>query len=324
MLGSIHRAATRHPNISIEVVIVDNGSSDATPSLLAAWCAAQPFPVLLLREERPGLAHARNCGLAAVRGAIVAMTDDDCVLHDHYFEALSTCFSEFPGPVIIGGRILLGNPADLPVTIKLEDHPMVADPAAFPGGFAMGANLAFTRCVLDRIGSFDARFGAGAPFIAAEDTDFLFRALGRGIALRYDPRFAVDHHHGRRTVAEATRLLAGYSYGDGALYAKHLLSDRRILAALFADIGDLVRDFQGPRTVHGGIRYFYCFRLKHKIRGILAFVTRHLQMRVSRSPNQTNVPSAATDTAKGNACSVTPLSDRRIERVYQTRRRRAR
>ncbi|WP_313539845.1 glycosyltransferase [Sphingomonas sp.] len=282
LLTSIERAAASRPNPSIEVVIVDNGSSDATPSLLAAWCAAQPFPTRILREEFPGLARARNRGLAAVHGAIIAMTDDDCVLHDDYFDALFQAFTEASAPVIIGGRILLGNPADLPVTIKLEDHPMEADPLAFPGGFVMGANLAFTRCVLNRIGSFDERFGAGAPFVAAEDTDFLYRASGQGITLRYDPRFVVDHHHGRRTIAEETRLLAGYSYGDGALYAKHL-TDRRTLAALATDIADLARDIRRPVTAHRGVRHFYCFRLKHKLRGALAFARHQIQGRSQRS-----------------------------------------
>ncbi|WP_333840350.1 glycosyltransferase family 2 protein [Novosphingobium sp.] len=278
LLASIEQAVAAAPEIAVEVVIVDNGSSDATPSVLAAWCAAQCFATRVLREERAGLARARNRGLGVVGGAIVAMTDDDCVLHRDYFTALLRCFAEVMAPAIIGGRILPGNPQDLPVTLKLEDHPMVANPAAFPGGFVMGANLAFTRCVLQRVGPFDERFGAGAPFVAAEDTDFLFRASGQGIVLRYDPRFAVDHHHGRRAIGEETRLLAGYSFGDGALYAKHLLRDRRIWAAILTDIRDLGEDLRRPVTAHRGIRHFYRFRLRHKLRGACAFVVHTLRL----------------------------------------------
>lgn len=157
------------------------------------------------------------------------MTDDDCILHPDYFEQLIRAFAAQPAPVVIGGRILLGDPADLPVTVKLEDHPMIAPSDGFPGGFVMGANLAFTADVRDKVGLFDERFGAGAPFRAAEDTDYLFRALGHGIPVRYDPNFVVDHHHGRKPQKIVT-LLAGYGYGDGAVYAKHLLSDRRIRA----------------------------------------------------------------------------------------------
>ncbi|GGB40857.1 hypothetical protein GCM10011380_32900 [Sphingomonas metalli] len=276
LLASIARAVERGASHAIEIVLVDNGSSDATPQVLRAWQAAQTFPVRVLDEANPGLARARNCGLAAVRGAIVAMTDDDCVLHPDYFEGLVQSFAEADGPAIVGGRILPGDARDLPVTLKLEDHPMVAPPGAFPGGFIMGANLAMSREVIARVGRFDERFGAGAPFVAAEDTDFLFRALGLGIPVRYDPRFAVDHHHGRRAVADETRLLAGYSFGDGALYAKHVFRDRRILTFLWQDLAALWQDVVRPVATHRGIAHFRAFCLRHKLRGMTAFARARL------------------------------------------------
>ena len=270
-LASITRAADAAPEVSIEVILVDNGSADATAAVIAGW---QPqFPVHRLRETRPGLARARNHALARASGRIVAMTDDDCLLHADYFAALLAAFAAVPAPAIVGGRILLGDPADLPVTVKLEDHPMTAVAGRFPGGFVMGANLAFTADVPRRVGRFDERFGAGAPFVAAEDTDFLFRAMRCGVGLHYDHRFTVDHHHGRRHRDEETRLLAGYGFGDGALYAKHW-RDAWIARALLRDIADLWRDLADPVTTHAGIRAFYAFRLRHKLRGFL-FYWRH-------------------------------------------------
>ncbi|RZT52942.1 GT2 family glycosyltransferase [Sphingomonas sp. BK036] len=270
-LESVERAAAYADHLAVEIVLVDNGSIDDTPRRLAQWQAMQPFSVHLVHEPHPGLARARNTGLARCTGRIVAMTDDDCVLHENYFSALCDAFERVSRPAIIGGRILLGNPADLPVTIKLEDHPMVAPSQGFPGGFVMGANLAFTADVRRLTGCFDERFGAGAPFIAAEDTDFLFRAAGLGVAVLYDPRMVVDHHHGRRDVDDETRLLAGYSFGDGALYAKYLFSDRRALRAIVDDILAVRFDLTRPVTTHAGIRRFYWFRLRHKSRGFTYF-----------------------------------------------------
>lgn len=270
-LGSVTRAAAEADDIPVEVIVVDNGSSDDTPRVLLDWQAHQPFPVRLVSEPHPGLARARNRGLAHRTGTIIAMTDDDCILHRDYFARLAAAFARTPGPAIIGGRILLGNPADLPVTVKLEDHPMVAPAGGFPGGFVMGANLAFGADVLAAVGTFDERFGAGAPFVSAEDTDFLFRASGLGIPLRYDPLIVVDHHHGRRNPRDETHLLAGYSFGDGALYAKHLFADRRTRRAIVADIRDLARDVTCPVRTHVGVRWFYLFRLRHKLRGFAWF-----------------------------------------------------
>jgi glycosyltransferase involved in cell wall biosynthesis len=284
-LASITRAVAAAPGLGVEVVIVDNGSTDATPVRLAAWRADQSFPVTLLHEPQPGLSRARNRALAAVRGRIVAMTDDDCVLHPDYLGRLAACFAGLKGAAIVGGRILPGDPADLPVTVKLEDHPMIAAPGSFPGGFVMGANLAMTADVIARTGPFDERFGAGAPFVAAEDTDFLFRALGLGIAVRYDPRFTVDHHHGRRDEATVARLLAGYSFGDGALYAKHS-RDPRIRRAIGQDLRDLWLDLTDPVPPRGGIRHFYLFRLRHKLAGFRAYrraARRHAERPETRS-----------------------------------------
>jgi GT2 family glycosyltransferase len=221
-----------------------------------------------LTEPQPGLARARNRALQAARGRIIAMTDDDCILHPDYFARLAEAFAARPGPVIIGGRILLGDPADLPVTVKLEDHPMIAAPDQFPGGFVMGANLAMTGDVRAMVGPFDTRFGAGAPFRAAEDTDFLLRAQALGIALHYDPGFVVDHHHGRRLAREAIALLAGYGFGDGALYAKYLRSDPRAMRWLRQDLNQLGTRLAGPVA---GIEHFHAFRLRHVLRGLAAY-----------------------------------------------------
>ncbi|WP_242152278.1 glycosyltransferase family 2 protein [Sphingomonas sp. BAUL-RG-20F-R05-02] len=271
-LASINRAIRAAPHLTIEVVIVDNGSTDDTADRLTTWRAGQPFTVHLLAEPRPGLARARNTGLARTMGRIVAMTDDDCVLHTDYFGALAACFADVTEPTIIGGRILLGDPRDIAVTVKLEDHPMIAAADQFPGGFVMGANLAMTADAIARIGAFDERFGAGARFVSAEDTDFLFRAQRQNIPVRYEPHFTVDHHHGRRDPGDAVKLLAGYAFGDGALYAKHLRHSPHIRGFIANDLRDVMKDFTAPVTPCAGIRRFYLFSLRHKIMGFLAYV----------------------------------------------------
>jgi glycosyltransferase involved in cell wall biosynthesis len=159
LLASVEAAAGQWPDGRIELILVDNGSTDATAAIIRHWATDRPFTVRLLSEPRPGLARARNMALRAARGRIVAMTDDDCVLHLDYFARLAQVFARQPAPVIIGGRILLGDPDDLMLTVKLEDHPMIAEPDSFPGGFVMGANLAFTADVGRMVGPFDERFG---------------------------------------------------------------------------------------------------------------------------------------------------------------------
>lgn len=262
---------------AVEVILVDNGSRDDTAARIAAWQADQPFAVTLVQEPQTGLARARNAGLRRARGRIVAMTDDDCVLDRGFFDMLLRCFDAAPAPAIIGGRILLGDPADLPVTIKLEDFAIVAGTSDFPGGFIMGANLAFTRDVVDSIGLFDERFGAGAPFRAAEDTDFIFRAQAYGITVRYDPNFVVRHYHGRRNETELRDLLAGYAFGDGALYAKHAL-DRRTIRIILRDLREIFCEIFSKIQLFPSIRYFHCFRMWNIGKGFLFYHTRRWKM----------------------------------------------
>ncbi|WP_322963418.1 glycosyltransferase family 2 protein [Sphingomonas fuzhouensis] len=278
-LASIETAARQWSGGRIELILVDNGSTDATSAVIRHWATDRPFTVRLLAEPRRGLSRARNTALRAARGQVIAMTDDDCVLHPDYFIRLARAFADRAAPVIIGGRILLGDPADLTLTVKLEDHPMVAAATAFPGGFVMGANLAFTADVRRLVGPFDTRFGAGAPFRAAEDTDFLLRAQALGIPILYDPGFIVDHHHGRRREQDALALLAGYGFGDGALYAKHVLGDRRVARWLATDLRNLGNRFVGPVPA---IRHFHAFRLRHVLAGFAAYARAAL-----RSPHST-------------------------------------
>lgn len=219
-LEALQAAAARVPHISLEVIVVDNGSTDDTSATLKAWADGAAIKVRTLFEPRLGLAIARNAGVCASSGDIILFTDDDCCLHESYFETLLEIYAESQGPRIIGGRVLLGDLRDLPVTIK-ED----AEPAEFDGvgagGFLLGCNMTMTRSAWQLIGKMDERLGAGTRYRSAEDTDYIYRAYVAGIPVSYRPELIVSHFHGRRSLAEVTRLFQGYNIGNGALYAKY-------------------------------------------------------------------------------------------------------
>lgn len=229
-------AAHRNSSERCEVIIVDSNSSDNTADILHAWASDQQFSVQIVRALIPGLAVARNMGMSIARGLIVAMTDDDCCVALDYFDAVRAAFADPCMPAVIGGRIDLGDPTDLPITIKPLDKPERFLGKRQPAGFIMGANLMVTSTALKTVGNFDVRFGAGARFVAAEDTDFLVRAIYKGVPISYDPTVRVQHFHGRKTLADARSLYAGYSFGDGALYAKHALSKSFVYRALLGNI----------------------------------------------------------------------------------------
>ena len=220
-LASVATAAHDCGGIEVELVVVDNASTDDTQAVIQAWTKSVALPVRLVREDRKGLAVSRNTGVRASRGAVLAFTDDDCRLAPDYLSVLHRLFARDAGMVVRGGRVDLGDPGDLPFTIKTDLAPSVYTGEQHPGGFIHGCNMAMSRATFDHVGPFDERFGAGAPCEAGEDTDYLYRAHLAGIAVEYTPSLVVAHFHGRRSRAEIMKLNSVYARGNGALYLKH-------------------------------------------------------------------------------------------------------
>lgn len=216
-------------DIDFTLVVVDNGSTDATGQVVAAFAAEAGFPVMALFEPKQGLSLARNRGLDAATGDIIIFTDDDCLVAANWAHEASRCF-ESTLMQLVGGRVELANPADLEITIKTSAQPELLRSAHDLLGFVHGANLAFGRPLLERIGRFDPALGAGTSFSAAEDTDFVYRVFIAGFPVRYEPGFVVHHDHGRRRRSERTKLEQAYCRGTGALLAKAMLNGRSDLA----------------------------------------------------------------------------------------------
>jgi len=220
-LASVAAAAQECGGLDVELVVVDNGSTDDTQAVVEAWAKSVALPVRLVHEDRKGLAVARNTGVRASRGAILAFTDDDCRLAPDYLRTLHGLFARDAEMVVRGGRVDLGDPDDLPFTIKTDTTPSIYTGEQHPGGFIHGCNMAMTSATFDHVGPFDERFGAGAPCEAGEDTDYLYRAHLAGIAVEYTPSLVVAHFHGRKSRAEIMKLNSIYARGNGALYLKH-------------------------------------------------------------------------------------------------------
>lgn len=205
-----------------ELVLVDNASTDETGAVIEAYRQQADFPVVHVHEARPGLGQARETGWQAASGAIVALTDDDCYVETDFATNLLAYMDAHPETGFFGGRILLHDPEDLPVTILIGTDIRHYRPYRFvrPGGI-QGANFGARRELLEKHGGFDVRLGAGTPF-PAEDIEMVGRLCAEGERGVYLPDVTVRHHHGRKTQEEARKLYAGYERGAGAYYAMML------------------------------------------------------------------------------------------------------
>ena len=219
------RALTAQTLRDVEVIVVDNAPRTAdTRRVVDRW------EVRCVLEPRPGLDYARNAGVLAARGPIVAFTDDDAVPAADWAAVVEATLSE-PGVAGMAGAMLpleLETPAQHLFERYLQrmtrsrprDQRRVfirPFPAASAGHIGAGANMAFRREALDAVGPFDEAFDAGTATESGGDTEMFARLIDAGLRLVYEPR-AVVHHRHRRTVGELRRQLFGYGVGVYAFW----------------------------------------------------------------------------------------------------------
>jgi glycosyltransferase involved in cell wall biosynthesis len=269
-LNSIERAAIANRAVVVELLIVNNGSTDATAAVLLAWQKSASVRCRVLLAEQRGLSHARNYGLEHATGKIIAFTDDDCTVARDYLTQVERAYAADAGPALRGGRVELGDPRDLPFTIKTDLAPQRFN-GGHPGGFIHGCNLTMSRSALELVGRFDTRLGAGQPIGAAEDSDFVYRAHRSGVIVLYDPSIVVFHHHGRRDFAEVKLLQDVYNLGNGALYAKHGLRDRKLLFRICRDIRSGLWEYFGGPLADKEFGLSHRKNLRGNLRGAMRF-----------------------------------------------------
>jgi glycosyltransferase involved in cell wall biosynthesis len=198
-----------YPNL--EVIIVDDGSRDRTAEI------SMGFPEFrLIRQPNKGLSVARNVGLHAARGDIIAYTDSDCVVDPHWLTLMVRTLTEknFDG---------CGGPNYAPH----EDGWVEACCAASPGApchvltaddlaeHLAGCNMVFTKSALLKVGGFDPQFTS-----AGDDVDVCWRILDSGMRLGFCPSAFVWHFR-RNTIKAYYGQQRGYGRAEAMLYARY-------------------------------------------------------------------------------------------------------
>ena len=184
-------AGSRQPD---EIFVVDNGSAE----MPLAICAAHPG-VVLLREPIPGPGPARNLGVAAASGDILAFIDADCLADPGWLVAAEAAMKD-PAATILGGdvRIALADPARLtPLEAYESVYAYRMDRYIAQEGFTGTGNLMVRRTVLAAVGPF-------AGLAVAEDRDWGQRATRMGHDLRYVAGMKV-YHPARQSFADLAK-----------------------------------------------------------------------------------------------------------------------
>ena len=194
-----------------EVLIADNGSTDATRGVVDERVPSYPVPLRYIYEPRAGKPWALNAGMRHARGAILAFTDDDTVPEPSWLHALWTCFDEEEADAVTG-RILPEWRAARPAWLTDEAFWTIGSQGCIDHGERrlhtlngaycrwVGGNVAIRREAAQRLGDYDSRM------VRVQDTEYYLRAVRCGLAVVYEPTAVVYHQiHGERLTASYYR-----------------------------------------------------------------------------------------------------------------------
>ena len=195
-----------------DLVVVDNGSTDATASRVSA------LGVPLVREARQGRGIARNTGIGVTDGEILAFVDSDCIAEPRWLTELVRPYAD-PDVAGVGGEIHAVPPVSA-VQIYLDRRESCWQQYCVQGGrrkragFLITANASYRRSVLDLVGGFDPHF------VTSEDVDLGYRVRRAGYRLAYAGD-AIVRHQLRETMRELFRQRYGYGYGRALMRRRH-------------------------------------------------------------------------------------------------------
>lgn len=244
-----------------EIVLV----IDHSPELLVEAERRWPGLLLLENQEEQGLSGARNSGVVACGGEVIAFLDDDAVAAPDWLERLAEAYRD-PNVLGAGGAVrpawVEGKPAWFPPEF---DWVVGCTHSGMPRRREavrnlVGANMSFRRDALAEVGAFRHELGrVGTIPAGCEETDLCIR-LGKrwpGAQIIYDPAAAVDHYvpasRGTREYftsrcrgeGRSKAVLAGLVGSDSGLEAERTYTRRTLPLGVLRGVGDALRGDAG-------------------------------------------------------------------------------
>jgi len=193
-----------------ELIVVDQNPDDRLVPILETYKSR--FPILHLRSER-GLSRARNVGLKHISGDIVAFPDDDCWYPPDLLERVARFFREHSDIDVLTGRSVDEN-GELSAGRSDASSGVVNFFNVWKRGRSISMFL--KSAVITQIGDFDESLGVGAgtPWGAGEETDYLLRTLKNGFRIYYKADLTIYHPQPVKRYDEKA-IARAYTYGAG-------------------------------------------------------------------------------------------------------------
>jgi glycosyltransferase involved in cell wall biosynthesis len=177
-----------YPSDRIEVLVVDNSSTDNTEEVVRQWAAAYPFPLNFYTKSNEGPAASRNYAAARATGDVLAFTDSDCMPEPDWLANGVRAMADGVG--LVTGPIIPRRTEDTHFFFNAQLGAVMRD-----DGLYRTASLIVPRSVFEAIGGFDERYalGRGGALLGGEDTDLGWRIRAENLAAVFTPSVRVVH-----------------------------------------------------------------------------------------------------------------------------------
>ncbi len=235
--------------VETEIIIVVDGNPELSQRIAKVYDGQHEIKIVATTEN-VGCPGARNTGIRAARGDVIAFLDDDAVAETTWIETLVGTYEEL-GAIAVGGKILPIWLCDRPGYLPEEfywlvgvTHEGFADEKVVEVRNTFGPNTSFKREVFEKVGLFKENLGlarTGRPYLQADEAEFSLRMkeqLGKGVI--YNPE-AIVYHKIPKTKVEVKMLLkTAFCQGYSKALLRSLSSSPEPLATEKSYLSDLL------------------------------------------------------------------------------------
>jgi glycosyltransferase involved in cell wall biosynthesis len=205
------------------LVIVDNGSTDATETAIRTF--ADRLPLTLVTEPTGGKNAALNAGLAHCAGDLIVFTDDDVFPRRDWLVRLRAGADAHPGIGIFAGRVLprwetpppewIERGIPLAPTYTISDASLAAGP--IEGNQVFGPNMAVRAAIFAGGARFDPSIGpaSSSSYAMGSETEFVLRVMETGVRACYLPDAVVEHFVGASQLHPSWVIGRAMRFGRG-------------------------------------------------------------------------------------------------------------
>lgn len=196
MLRLCLESILRNSLLPYEIVVVDQSVDDRTAAVVDQASVMSGCPIRRIQLDSTGLSIARNIGVKAALGEVIAFTDDDCDAAPGWVEAI---VQEFVDETVgcVCGHVYPADHKQRPRQTRistLSNRPRsIVTGKCNPFLVGRGNNMAFRKSDLEKLGMFNEYIGVGSSVYAGEDLDILYRLMEVGGRIVHTPDAIVYH-----------------------------------------------------------------------------------------------------------------------------------